>query len=79
MPAYRHSAQADFGDCLIVLPSFFFPAFLLMQKWGEIIGQARQSVDFLKDQDVIRTVLNILQVLLSNRLSNFCWIYWNAT
>ncbi|TYH07823.1 hypothetical protein E1A91_A08G248100v1 [Gossypium mustelinum] len=31
------------------------------QKWGEIIGQARQSVDFLKDQDVIRTVLNILQ------------------
>ncbi|KAA3468517.1 protein EXPORTIN 1A-like [Gossypium australe] len=34
------------------------------QKWGEIIGQARQSVDFLKDQDVIRTVLNILQVFL---------------
>ncbi|KAF9670475.1 hypothetical protein SADUNF_Sadunf13G0072900 [Salix dunnii] len=32
------------------------------QKWAEIIGQARQSVDFLKDQDVIRTVLNILQV-----------------
>ncbi|XP_039067576.1 protein EXPORTIN 1A-like [Hibiscus syriacus] len=31
------------------------------QKWGEIIGQARQSVDFLKDLDVIRTVLNILQ------------------
>lgn len=31
------------------------------QKWAEIIGQARQSVDFLKDQDVIRTVLNILQ------------------
>ncbi|XVE90472.1 hypothetical protein DITRI_Ditri20bG0080600 [Diplodiscus trichospermus] len=31
------------------------------QKWGEIIGQARLSVDFLKDQDVIRTVLNILQ------------------
>ncbi|XP_022744970.1 protein EXPORTIN 1A-like isoform X1 [Durio zibethinus] len=30
-------------------------------KWSEIIGQARQSVDFLKDQDVIRTVLNILQ------------------
>ncbi|TXG48700.1 hypothetical protein EZV62_024575 [Acer yangbiense] len=25
------------------------------QKWGEILGQARQSVDFLKDQDVIRT------------------------
>lgn len=33
-----------------------------MQKWAEIIGQARISVDFLKDQDVIRTVLNILQV-----------------
>lgn len=32
------------------------------QKWAEIIGQARQSVDFLKDQDVIKTVLNILQV-----------------
>ncbi|GKV06987.1 hypothetical protein SLEP1_g18801 [Rubroshorea leprosula] len=31
------------------------------QKWVEIIGQARQSVDFLKDQEVIRTVLNILQ------------------
>ncbi|XP_024989566.1 protein EXPORTIN 1A-like isoform X2 [Cynara cardunculus var. scolymus] len=31
------------------------------QKWTEIIGRARGSVDFLKDQDVIRTVLNILQ------------------
>ncbi|KAF8044402.1 hypothetical protein BT93_A2406 [Corymbia citriodora subsp. variegata] len=31
------------------------------RKWNEIISQARQSVDFLKDQDVIRTVLNILQ------------------
>ncbi|XP_009351846.1 protein EXPORTIN 1A isoform X1 [Pyrus x bretschneideri] len=31
------------------------------QKWAEIIGQARVSVDFLKDQEVIRTVLNILQ------------------
>ncbi|CAH1430150.1 unnamed protein product [Lactuca virosa] len=31
------------------------------QKWTEIIGHARGSVDFLKDQDVIRTVLNILQ------------------
>ncbi|KAL1550627.1 Exportin-1 [Salvia divinorum] len=31
------------------------------QNWTEIIGQARQSVDFLKDQDVIRTVLHILQ------------------
>ncbi|KAJ9179757.1 hypothetical protein P3X46_008089 [Hevea brasiliensis] len=31
------------------------------QKWAEIIGQARQSVDFLKDQEVIRAVLNILQ------------------
>lgn len=33
-----------------------------MQKWAEIIGQARQSVEFLKDQVVIRAVLNILQV-----------------
>ncbi|KAL7584746.1 protein EXPORTIN 1A [Lactuca sativa] len=31
------------------------------QKWVEIIGHARGNVDFLKDQDVIRTVLNILQ------------------
>ncbi|KAF3779403.1 EXPORTIN 1A protein [Nymphaea thermarum] len=31
------------------------------QRWAEIIGQARQSVDFLKDQTVIRTVLDILQ------------------
>ncbi|KAJ9546187.1 hypothetical protein OSB04_025894 [Centaurea solstitialis] len=30
-------------------------------KWAEIIGHARGNVDFLKDQDVIRTVLNILQ------------------
>ncbi|EPS70913.1 hypothetical protein M569_03846, partial [Genlisea aurea] len=31
------------------------------QRWVEIIGQARHSVDYLKDQDVIRAVLNILQ------------------
>ncbi|KAG1365339.1 putative Exportin-1 [Cocos nucifera] len=31
------------------------------QKWAEIIGQASQSVAILKDQDIIRTVLNILQ------------------
>ncbi|PKU62461.1 protein EXPORTIN 1A [Dendrobium catenatum] len=31
------------------------------QRWAEIIGQASRSVDILKDQDVIRTVLNILQ------------------
>ncbi|GAV70516.1 IBN_N domain-containing protein/Xpo1 domain-containing protein/CRM1_C domain-containing protein [Cephalotus follicularis] len=31
------------------------------QKWAEIIGQARQSVDFLKDLNVIKAVLNILQ------------------
>nr|XP_043627254.1 protein EXPORTIN 1A-like [Erigeron canadensis] len=31
------------------------------QKWSEIIGHARGNADFLKDQDVIRTVLNILQ------------------
>ncbi|XP_039139910.1 protein EXPORTIN 1A-like [Dioscorea cayenensis subsp. rotundata] len=31
------------------------------QKWAEIIGQAGRSVDVLKDQDIIRTILNILQ------------------
>ncbi|KAL6501015.1 Exportin-1 [Orobanche hederae] len=31
------------------------------QKWAEIIGHARQDADCLKDQDVIRAVLNILQ------------------
>ncbi|XP_020080083.1 protein EXPORTIN 1A-like [Ananas comosus] len=31
------------------------------QKWAEIIGQASQSVDVLKNQDVIRSVLNIMQ------------------
>ncbi|XP_058072519.1 protein EXPORTIN 1A-like [Magnolia sinica] len=31
------------------------------QKWAEIIGQARQDLNILKDPDVIRTVLNILQ------------------
>lgn len=39
------------------------------QKWAEIIGQARQSVDYLKDQDVIRTVLNIMQTNTSVALS----------
>ncbi|KAL7263294.1 hypothetical protein ACSBR1_001463 [Camellia fascicularis] len=38
--------------------------FVIVQKWVEIIGQARHSVDFLKDQDVIRIVLNILQELI---------------
>ncbi|CAJ2662664.1 unnamed protein product [Trifolium pratense] len=33
------------------------------QKWMEIIGQTHQNVEFLKDQDVIRTVDNILPVL----------------
>lgn len=56
-------AQDVFLACCL---SYCMP-FLLMQKWVEIIGKARQSVDFLKDQDVIRTVLNILQVLLSNQ------------
>ncbi|XP_020230039.1 protein EXPORTIN 1A isoform X1 [Cajanus cajan] len=37
---------------LMVLPN---------QRWMEIIGKAHQNVEFLKDQDVIRTVLNILQ------------------
>jgi len=36
-----------------------------MQKWAEIIGQARQNLDYLKDQEVIRTVLNIMQVYVS--------------
>lgn len=31
------------------------------QRWAEIIGQARQSVDVLKNHDVIKAVLNILQ------------------
>ncbi|GMH19677.1 hypothetical protein Nepgr_021518 [Nepenthes gracilis] len=31
------------------------------QRWVEIIGQARQSVEVLKNQDIIKTVLNILQ------------------
>ncbi|XP_078175764.1 protein EXPORTIN 1A-like [Carex rostrata] len=31
------------------------------QKWAEIIGQASHSIDVLKNHDVIRTVLNILQ------------------
>ncbi|CAI9767781.1 unnamed protein product [Fraxinus pennsylvanica] len=39
------------------------------QKWAEIIGQARQSVDFLKDPDVIRAVLNILQTNTSASIS----------
>ena len=34
-----------------------------LQKWAEIIGQASQSIDILKNQDVIRSVLNILQVM----------------
>jgi hypothetical protein len=34
------------------------------QKWAEIIGQAGQSIDILKNQDVIRSVLNILQVIM---------------
>ncbi|RWR93408.1 protein EXPORTIN 1A [Cinnamomum micranthum f. kanehirae] len=40
------------------------------QKWAEIIGQARQSVDVLKDQDVIRTVLNILQLFTTKDTSS---------
>ncbi|XP_058082401.1 protein EXPORTIN 1A-like [Magnolia sinica] len=35
--------------------------FIVLQKWIEIIGQARQNVDFLTNPDVIKTVLNILQ------------------
>uniref|UniRef100_A0A5B6Z688 Putative exportin-1 n=1 Tax=Davidia involucrata TaxID=16924 RepID=A0A5B6Z688_DAVIN len=44
------------------------------QKWAEIIGHACQSVDFLKDQNVIRTVLNILQTNTSvaSSLGTYC-------
>ncbi|KAK9063110.1 hypothetical protein SSX86_016980 [Deinandra increscens subsp. villosa] len=44
--------REEYLQRLMILPN---------QKWTEIIGHARGSVDFLKDQDVIRTVLNILQ------------------
>nr|GLL19917.1 protein EXPORTIN 1A isoform X1 [Ipomoea trifida] len=48
---------------LMQLPNqmFLFMNNVFVQKWAEIIGQARVSVDYLKDQDVIRVVLNILQ------------------
>jgi exportin-1 len=36
-----------------------------LQRWAEIIGQARQSVEFLKAQEVVRAVLNILQVWMA--------------
>ncbi|GMQ11451.1 hypothetical protein CsSME_00054089 [Camellia sinensis var. sinensis] len=39
-----------------------------VQKWVEIIRQACRSVDFLKDQDVIRIVLNILQKIFSDNI-----------
>lgn len=45
-----------------VLYNIIYLNHFLLQKWMEIIGQARQNADFLKDQDVIRTVLNVLQV-----------------
>uniref|UniRef100_A0A7I4BPN0 Importin N-terminal domain-containing protein n=1 Tax=Physcomitrium patens TaxID=3218 RepID=A0A7I4BPN0_PHYPA len=32
------------------------------QRWVEIIGQARQSVEYLKSVEVVRAVLNILQL-----------------
>nr|CAB3456381.1 unnamed protein product [Digitaria exilis] len=34
------------------------------QKWAEIIGEAGRSTDILKNQDVIRSVLNILQPII---------------
>ena len=46
----------------IIINVCTFGFFSPLQKWMEIIGQAHQNVEFLKDQDVIRTVLNILQV-----------------
>lgn len=54
----------------IIVNACDFRLFFL-QKWMEIIGQAHQNVDFLKDQDVIRTVLNILQVW-------FCNLWYNC-
>ena len=50
----------------------------LMQKWTEIIGRARGSVDFLKDQEVIRTVLNILQVCTHINYLIFFGTRWNS-
>ncbi|QCD91785.1 exportin-1 [Vigna unguiculata] len=56
--AYMIQAESDvqkrdeYLQKLMVLPN---------QRWMEIIGKAHQNVDFLKDQDVIRNVLNILQ------------------
>lgn len=48
---------------MLLVPNEMWPIYCrLLQKWGEIIGQARQRVDFLKDPEVIRAVLNILQV-----------------
>ena len=35
-----------------------------VQRWVEIINQARQSVEYLKAVEVVRAVLNILQVCL---------------
>ncbi|XP_072954085.1 protein EXPORTIN 1A [Typha angustifolia] len=46
------SKRDDYLKRLMELPN---------QKWAEIIGQASRSVDLLKDQEVIKTVLNILQ------------------
>ncbi|CAN8269826.1 unnamed protein product [Cochlearia groenlandica] len=43
--------------CLYLQRLMAFPN----QKWTEIIGQAHQNADYLKDPNVIRTVLNILQ------------------
>lgn len=46
----------------------------MLQRWAEIIGQARQCVDFLKDQEVIRTVLNILQVFIHTLSFKIVWV-----
>lgn len=48
---------------LLVEMSYVIFLSFALQKWAEIIGQAGRSVDVLKDQDIIRTILNILQVM----------------
>lgn len=51
-----------YGLLLNMIFTWLCFGFVILQKWAEIIGQASQSIDILKNQDVIRSVLNILQV-----------------
>lgn len=57
-----HSSFAILTLCI----TFYDKFCVFAQKWAEIIGQASQSVDVLKNQDVIRSVLNIMQVFCKN-------------